>query len=407
MSESNPFRPGAGVSPPVLAGRDDVLAEFDALVTAVGGSGEGTRPWVVTGTRGVGKTVLLLEFAQRALDAGWEVASIEAGPPEHVARALVRELYVPMHRAWARYSSGRESAKRTAGKNALARAIGVFSSFRMNWDTKGVVSFGIEVKPDASEVHLSGDLGSDLYELLRALGEWLQAEGRAGLITIDEMDAASPEDLAGINKALHRLGQDDLPVPLHLVGAGQPHLLSVLAKANPYAERLYRPFEIGPLTPEAAREALTAPARHLGVAWGKGALEEVLAATWSVPYFLQATGRYAWELKRARTISREDARSAVALAFDEAQGIYRARWDGLTEAQRALVEALAAAGGEASMRELAEFLGRTPAQLGRPRAELVARGIAVAPSSGRLAFTLPGFAEFAARLTDEEGVSEE
>ncbi len=379
-----------------------MLASFDELVSDVGATGEGTRPWLVTGTRGVGKTVLLLEFAQRARDAGWEVASIEAGPPEHLARAFVRELYVPMHRAWARHQAARSADQLSPVRSALRRLIGVFSSFRVQWDTKGVASFSLDLKPDEPEVHLSGDLGSDLFELLRALGEWLRTENRAALITIDELDAAVTPDLHGINKALHLLGQEDLPVPIHVVAAGQSHLPTVLAKANPYAERLYRVVPLGPLSRGAALTALTEPARHVGVQWEEGAAEDVVEATWAVPYFLQAVGRYAFELRRAGTIRRVDAHAAVGLAFEEAESIFRVRWDGLTEAQRGLVVALSKRGGEASLAELAADRGRTTAQLSRPRSQLIARGVVEASSSGRLRMTLPGFAEFAARLAGED-----
>lgn len=401
----NPYRPGAGISPPVLAGRDDQLALFDELLTDVGGTGEGTRPWLVTGTRGVGKTVLLLEYAQRAQDAGWEVASIEAGPPESLARAFVRELFVPLHRALSARADARRVQPRTPAAIALRKVLAAFASFRLQWDTRGTMSFGLEIKPDPDAVAATGDLGADLYELLRALGEWLRTENRAGLITIDELDAALPEDIHGLNKALHLLGQDDLPVPLHVVAAGQQRLPSILAKANAYAERLYVVHQLGPLTPDAARAALTEPAAHLGVTWEEKAVDDVVEISWAVPYFLQAIGREAWELKQGETITRDDAGAATLLAFEDAQSLFRSRWEALTVAQRSLVAALAARGGTATVKEVGEDLGRTPAQLSRPRAELVARGIVVA-DSGRLRFTLPGFAQFSLRLAHEEGLTD-
>jgi hypothetical protein len=59
---ANPFRPGNGVAPPFLAGRDRLLTEFEGFVNE--------RPlhanWALTGLRGTGKTVLVNEFAARA-----------------------------------------------------------------------------------------------------------------------------------------------------------------------------------------------------------------------------------------------------------------------------------------------------------------------------------------------------
>lgn len=72
---ANPFRPGNGVAPPYLAGRDRLLAEFEAFARE--------RPlhpnWTLTGLRGTGKTVLLREFAARAERAGWITLQRELG----------------------------------------------------------------------------------------------------------------------------------------------------------------------------------------------------------------------------------------------------------------------------------------------------------------------------------------
>jgi len=65
---SNPFRPGNGVAPPYLAGRDPLLAEFERFL------GEAHPPhanWTLTGIRGTGRTVLLGEFAGRGERSGW------------------------------------------------------------------------------------------------------------------------------------------------------------------------------------------------------------------------------------------------------------------------------------------------------------------------------------------------
>ncbi len=65
---ANPFRPGNGVAPPYLAGRDAPLGEFERYL------GESHSPhanWTLTGIRGTGKRVLLGEFATRGERAGW------------------------------------------------------------------------------------------------------------------------------------------------------------------------------------------------------------------------------------------------------------------------------------------------------------------------------------------------
>ena len=76
----NPYQPSAGVRPRELAGRDREIACMDVVIRRAE-HGFVSQSIVLTGLRGVGKTVLLNDFASRARDRGWIVAQIE-GPSE-------------------------------------------------------------------------------------------------------------------------------------------------------------------------------------------------------------------------------------------------------------------------------------------------------------------------------------
>lgn len=382
LDATNPYRPGAGLAPPVLAGRDALLEEFDTLLAEVPRTGEGQRPWAVAGARGVGKTVLLLEMLQRAHDAGWTTARLEAGPPDSLVESLTRALYIPL----------RQAAGRARPGSALRRVLAVFSALRVTVDSAGTLSFGVDVEPPAEDT--GADLGTDLHHLLHALGEWARAEGTAVLLTIDELDAAPQAEIAALNRALHRLGQDDLPVPVHVVAAGQAALPGTLARATAYAERLWAFHHIGPLDDDAAAHALRAPAAHLRVSWEEGAVDLAVRSSWGVPFLLQSIGRFAWQLRTGAVITRDDAAAAVELALADARGLFAARWEQLTQAQQSFVGALADAGGEADLGDLAAALGRAPGRLGRVRSDLVARGVVEPAGRGRVRFPLPGFAEY-------------
>src|SRR6266496_1556684 len=95
---ANPYSPGAGLRPRELAGRDREIERFDVLRRRAERALTG-RSIVMTGLRGVGKTVLLNELADRARREGWIVGKVEAdrsgsGRPfrEQVARTLNRAL---------------------------------------------------------------------------------------------------------------------------------------------------------------------------------------------------------------------------------------------------------------------------------------------------------------------------
>ena len=65
---TNPFKPGAGRVPPVLAGRSDLMSEFRTRLYQARETGEGERPWILSGLRGVGKTVLLNQLGRDAAE---------------------------------------------------------------------------------------------------------------------------------------------------------------------------------------------------------------------------------------------------------------------------------------------------------------------------------------------------
>src|ERR671921_2388596 len=89
----NPYAPGAGQRPPELAGRDAELAAFDVLLERVS-RGRPERSVVLTGLRGVGKTVLLNALRSAAVRAGWGTGKLEARPDQGLRRPLASALDV-------------------------------------------------------------------------------------------------------------------------------------------------------------------------------------------------------------------------------------------------------------------------------------------------------------------------
>lgn len=73
----NPFAPGAGTPPPELAGRDEILESASVLLGRVM-AGRAAKSLLLTGLRGVGKTVLLNEIERLASSANWQTISVEA-----------------------------------------------------------------------------------------------------------------------------------------------------------------------------------------------------------------------------------------------------------------------------------------------------------------------------------------
>ena len=112
-SIKNPYRPGVGVRPLYLAGRDPSLRRFDAMLRAAPEQQASMR---VAGLRGVGKTVLLGAFAERAEEANWEPADLEFQPSHNTDEALQEALGGLLGRARARLSRLERLRRLPAGR---------------------------------------------------------------------------------------------------------------------------------------------------------------------------------------------------------------------------------------------------------------------------------------------------
>lgn len=386
----NPFRPGAGRRPPVLAGREPILDAFNIVRRRADEYGEGDRGWILNGLRGVGKTVLLNEMLSQVTGTGWIGAKVEvtrATPlPVALSSALVRAM---------RSASGRHPEPR------LRRLLGVFKAFSLKVDpTSGMVSLGVDVDP-VKGVADTGQFADDLAMLFEVLGETSRDLGIGTLILVDELQEATGEQLTAINTAVHQVGQAGEPLPVTFVGAGLPSLPAQLAEATSYAERLYDYRTIGLLDPSAAEAALMQPSRLQGVLWEPEALHMALELASGYPYFLQSVGKHVWDAARTTTITVDDVHVGGELARREVDaGLYRSRWERATTAQKQLLVAMAelGEGGAVAVSDLATALGKKRVQdISVARNEVIKKGLAYAPERGMLAFTVPGMHTFILR----------
>jgi AAA ATPase domain len=385
----NPYRPGAGRRPPLLAGREGTLQAFEVIRRRAEEYGEGERSWVLNGLRGVGKTVLLNELLARGNERGWITAKVEAGAnvslPVALSQALVRAM---------RTATGRHPDR------PLRRLLGVVKSFSLKVDPAGAVGLGVDVQPLPGYAD-TGRFADDLAGLFEVLGETARELGIGVLVLVDELQEASTDDLSAINTAIHHLGQQDTPLPLTFVGAGLPSLPAQLADATSYAERLYDYRAIGLLDEQSAEQALTVPAEGRGVLWDPGSLRAALTTAGGYPYFLQSIGKHVWDNARTSPISAEDVELGLRDARREVDdGLYRSRWERATPAQRDVLRALAELGAAdpAPVSEIARRMGKArTSDISLARGELIKKGLVYAPERGLLAFTVPGMHEFIAR----------
>lgn len=383
----NPYSPGAGNPPPALVGRD---AERETIRVAIERLRRGrfARSMILTGLRGVGKTVLLREFLRLGQGRGWVCQSLEASEGMRFPQAMA-EL---VRRVLVRLSPAQNVADRAR------RALGVLKSFQMRWNLPGdagELSMGLDPVPGWAD---SGLLDEDLAGLFTEVGETARERGKGVLVTVDEVQYLKRKDLAALIVGLHQVNQEQLP--FLAVGAGLPSVPALAGQATSYAERLFTFRPINSLGDNDARAALVEPADEEGVVWRPEALDRIVRETRGYPYFLQEFGKQAWDLADGPAeITAADVDTAIPVAVDELDtGFFRVRIDRTTDAEREYLAAMASLGqGPYASGQVAATLGRDTPGVGPVRDKLIRKGLCYSPRWGEIDFTVPLFDDFVRR----------
>ncbi len=386
----NPFSPGAGSPPPELVGRDDVLEQTRILLGRVR-SKRPEKSLLLTGLRGVGKTVLLNEMERIAQRDGYRTILVEAHEDKPLAALLaphLRRLLFDLDRM-------------AGASDKVRRGLAVLKSFIGAVKvTVGEAEFGLDIEPERGTAD-SGDLEVDLPNLLSALAEAAEERQNPVAILIDEIQYFKQAELSALIMAMHKMQQRQLP--LVLMGAGLPILPGLAGESKSYAERLFSFPDIGPLSRPDSAKALQDPVKAVGVEFEKAALQEIFRLTIGYPYFLQEWGYQTWNHADRSPITLQDVQNATAKVIPRLDAnFFRVRFDRLTPSEKNYLRAMAELGpGAHRSGDIASVLGVKVTSLGPVRAKLIKKGMIYSPTHGDMAFTVPLFDEFMRRAIPE------
>ena len=382
----NPFSPGAGSPPPELAGRAPVLEQARILLGRVM-IGKSEKSLMLTGLRGVGKTVLLNEVRRMAQESGYRTVLVEA----HEEKALGPLIAAPLKAVFF------DLDRITQTGDRVKRGLRVLRSFLGGLKVKlGELEIGLDIDPETGAAD-SGDIEIDLPNVFEALGEAAKEKMTAVAILIDEIQYLSQKELGAIIMAMHRMQQRQLPVVL--LGAGLPVLPGLAGESKSYAERLFAFPDIGALSEADSNQAISEPAIQGGVTLTAAALTETYRLTKGYPYFIQEWGYQMWNLAVSSPIDLELVQSAadsVVRRLD--QNFFRVRFDRLTPGEKNFLRAMAQLGsGAIRSGDIANCLGVKVNSIGPVRSKLIKKGMIYSPAYGDMAFTVPLFDEFMKR----------
>jgi len=387
----NPFSPGAGSPPPELVGRDPILEQVRILLGRIR-AGRSEKSLLLTGLRGVGKTVLLNEIERIARSDNYRIVSFEAHENKPLGPLLAAHLR-PLLFELDRIAGVGDKAKR--GLRVLRSFLGGLKVVYQD------ITIALDIDPEKGAAD-SGDLEVDLPNLFVAVGEAALERNVAIAVLIDEIQYFSQKELGALIMAMHKIQQRQLPIVL--MGAGLPILPGLAGNSKSYAERLFSFPDVGALSKEDTSKALQDPAVAENVSFDASALKEIFRLTKGYPYFLQEWGYQCWNQAEESPIGLgvvEKATTTVLSRLDE--NFFRVRFDRLTPREKNFLRAMAELGAtEHRIGDIAEKLGVKVTSLGPVRAKLIRKGMVFSPAYGDLAFTVPLFDQFMLRAIPKQ-----
>jgi hypothetical protein len=323
----NPYRPGAGHMPPYLAGRENEYEQFDRLLEQE----EILENLVLTGLRGVGKTVLMETFKPRALAAGWLWATADLSESASISETAL--------------------AQRLLADLAL-----VTSAISVSNPAKATgVGFAAPSGPD--EVPLSHNVLVEVYNgtpgliadkikaTLEFAWEQMKDQGQRRVIfAYDEAqnlsDHAAKEQfplsvLLDVFQSIQKKG-----IPFMLVLAGLPTLFPKLVDARTYAERMFRVLTLSKLGPDDSREAIVKPIEYAGcpVRLTPESVEIIVFESAGYPYFIQFICREVYDVFIRQHADEEEKSVPVeAIQHKLDADFFAGRWAKITDRQRELL----------------------------------------------------------------------
>lgn len=383
----NPFSPGAGSPPPELVGREAVLEQVRILLARVK-QGRSEKSLLLTGLRGVGKTVLLTKMCDQAEAVGYHTIFIEAHEDKSLPVLLAPQLRNLL------YKLDRIEGAKQQIRRGLAVLKSFISSVKVTFDD---MPLGLDIDPEQGTAD-TGDLELDLPDLLAVVAQAAAERGTAVALLIDELQYFSEKELSALIMAMHRMQQRQLP--LVLIGAGLPILPRLAGDSKSYAERLFSFPQIGALEPADAARAIVGPVEAEDATIEAAAVNAIVALAQGYPYFIQEWGYQAWNGAESSpiTVSVIEQASELTLARLD-QNFFHVRFERLSNGEKAFLRAMAELGnGPYRIGDIAEQMQVKVGSLSPRRAKLIKKGMIYSPNYGELAFTVPLFGEFLKRV---------
>jgi AAA ATPase domain len=394
-SFSNPFRPGAGHPPPYLAGRDDEQREFTRLL----GQSVILDNILLTGLRGVGKTVLLetikpIAQAKRWLWVGQDMSQYASVSESSMAERLITDLSVLTANLLVT-TEKQPSFGFTRSEIVATRPVGYEDLKKIFETAPGLIAD--KLKAVLLFVWRSIPVGSIpgivfAYDEAQNLADHPKKEQYPLSILLD------------IFQSLQRMR-----VPYLLILSGLPTIFPKLVEARTYTERMFHTIFLTKLDEKASRLAITVPVKKANcpVTFTTGTVDAIISMSGGYPYFIQLVCREifdAWIANIAKGKEPTIPHTAIIKKLDE--DFFVGRWSNATDRQRQLmhvISTIATGDEEFTVQEIGnaskEMLQKpfSASQVNQYLAALGDMGFVFKNRYGKYSFAVPLLSEFIKR----------
>lgn len=381
----NPYRPGAGMSPAYLAGRDNTINEAKNILQAIN-YGYSARSVVYYGLRGVGKTVLL-NYIENLAD--------EMDLPSEYMEIAERDRSFQYQMALHIYKLINRLSLLKNIESHIKKALSILKAFTIKY---GCDDISIEVNP-ANGISDTGNLANDMTELFLALGVIAQKQNKGVVLFIDEIQYIKDDEFEALMEAIHRTNQKNYPIVIF--SAGLPKIAKIAGDVKSYAERLFDFIEIDSLNNEEAKLALIEPAKRFQIKYTDEAVNKIIEITQGYPYFLQEYGKWVWECKKEESIIDIKIVNKAYDKFEQSldKAFFKVRHDRATAREIEFMTAMVACEKlPCSTKEIANIMGESIQAISPLRAQLIHKGFIYAAKRGEVDFTVPQFDKYLKRV---------
>lgn len=386
MFKVNPYRPGAGLMPTYLAGRDEDIQNvgqmFDALVMNIP-----TQSIIYSGLRGVGKTVLINKLQKIAEDKGIFCRHIEVEERNDFISQIAT-----CSQAFLRKVSAKEKFK-----NLIQKPLDAIKALVVSFDPDdNTFSLSIQEK----ELYKSSNLTQSLTDVFTTIGETAYKSETPICFFIDEIQYMKSKELGSLIAALHRTNQ--LGYPVMVIGAGLPKIYKMLSDEKSYSERLFLYKEIGSLTDGQSKSAIEIPVQNFGITYTDDAVTKIISITKGYPFFIQQMCQVIYQNTDEKEIKCIHVNNNIGEFFNMLDiGFFKVRYERCADSDKKFIFAMVKCGElPCTISNIAGNLHKSVNSISTTRAQLISKGIIYPIRYKELDFTVPEFSGYIQRLEE-------